>query len=131
MQKHVNILATVYVASSILFLLIGGILLLLVLGVAGLTQEPIIVGLARVAAGIIGAFLFLLALAGILVGIGLHRRRSWARITAVVLSILNLFNFPVGTLIGGYGLWVTLHPQTVSLFQREYGERRSSQGGVS
>lgn len=45
--------------------------------------------------------LFLPALAG---GIGLLRDKTWARIIVFLLSILMIFVFPVGTVLGGYGI---------------------------
>lgn len=45
--------------------------------------------------------LFLPALAG---GIGLLRGKTWARIIVLLLSILMLFIFPIGTVLGGYGI---------------------------
>ncbi len=40
----------------------------------------------------------------LIVGIGLWRMRYWAWIPAIILSILMLFSFPVGTIIGIFGL---------------------------
>jgi len=74
----------------------------------------------------VGLFLFLLAvtLTGIIAGVGLLRFRPWARILTIVLSALNLMNFPLGTLVGAYGLWVMLSRETEPLF------RRSSPSGI-
>ncbi|HYO51634.1 hypothetical protein [Archangium sp.] len=32
-----------------------------------------------------------------------------ARITGLVLSAFALLNFPIGTALGAYGLWILLH----------------------
>ncbi|MFC6446125.1 hypothetical protein [Shinella zoogloeoides] len=45
--------------------------------------------------------LFLPALAG---GIGLLRGKTWARVIVFLLSVLMIFVFPVGTILGGYGI---------------------------
>ena len=39
-------------------------------------------------------------------GLGLVRGQRWARGLIMVLSGILLFAFPIGTLLGGYGLWV-------------------------
>ena len=44
----------------------------------------------------------LLGLPGLLAGYGLLTRKPWARILAIVVGILSLLNFPVGTAIGLY-----------------------------
>ncbi|GEN08025.1 hypothetical protein SAMN05443572_106553 [Myxococcus fulvus] len=44
-------------------------------------------------------------LPGLFTGIGLLKRRTWSRVLALVLGILNLANFPLGTCLGIYALW--------------------------
>jgi hypothetical protein len=64
----------------------------------------------------LAAFLLILSLPGIVAGIGLLRFRPWARILTIVLSALNLVNFPFGTILGIYGLWVMLSEEGSRLF---------------
>lgn len=45
------------------------------------------------------------AVASALVGWGLWNLKSWARMAAIVLAILQLFAFPVGTVIGALIIW--------------------------
>lgn len=45
------------------------------------------------------------------VGFLLRRHAPQARIPAIVLSVLALFSFPIGTAIGIYGLWALLRAQ--------------------
>ena len=56
---------------------------------------------------LIGAFvLFPLSLLTMIAGIGLWLQRRWGRILALILSVLLLFSFPFGTVIGIFGIWV-------------------------
>lgn len=49
---------------------------------------------------------------------GLWQLREWARIGALLLAILHLPFFPVGTLIGALSLWyLTSHPDGRAAFQ--------------
>jgi hypothetical protein len=59
-----------------------------------------------------------LSLPGIIVGFGLLKFRSWARIFGIVLSILDLIWIPFGTVVGAYGLWVLFSRDTERLFDR-------------
>jgi hypothetical protein len=52
---------------------------------------------------------------GLLGGLGLLRGRHWARVLIIVLSVLGIFAFPIGTLLGGFGLWVLLGPDSKQL----------------
>ena len=49
-------------------------------------------------------------------GFGLLKHKNWARVIAIVLAILSLILFPIGTLIGGYALWVMFNDETKTLF---------------
>jgi len=44
----------------------------------------------------------------LVIGAGLLGGRGWARLCVIVLSILYLFSVPIGTVLGGYSLWVLL-----------------------
>ena len=59
-----------------------------------------------------------LSLPGIIVGIGLLKYRSWARIFGIVLSIFGLIWIPFGTVVGVYGLWVLFSRDTERLFDK-------------
>ncbi len=61
-----------------------------------------------------GPFLFIEALK-IVGGIALLQRRPWARILVLILSLLSLVFFPVGTAYGIYALWVLMKDDTVRL----------------
>ena len=42
--------------------------------------------------------------------------KRWARYTIMVLAVLDLFNFGLGTIIGIYSLWALVHEETVAIF---------------
>ena len=54
----------------------------------------------------------------IMTGIGLLTRQVWALPLAILLSVVSLFNFPIGMLIGAYGLWVLLSRGAWRVFAR-------------
>ena len=66
--------------------------------------------------GFLGLFLGARAALGIVAGWGLLTLRPWARILMIVLAILGLFNFPVGTALGVYTLWVLFSNEGAALF---------------
>jgi len=63
---------------------------------------PFVPGLLRG----VGWFFMASAAAGAIAGWGLIERRPWARMLAIVLGVLSLFDFPLGTALGIYTLWV-------------------------
>jgi hypothetical protein len=55
---------------------------------------------------VIGLGIMTLAAATAAAGVGLVQYRSWARIFAIIMAVLLVFNFPVGTVIAVYAFWV-------------------------
>jgi len=48
-------------------------------------------------------------------GIGLLKRRRWARILVLIGCVPELFAFPVGTATGIYTIWVLMQKETFQL----------------
>lgn len=122
MDTHVKVLGALQIAMGTLGLF-AALALVLVFGVAssavGLSDDPE----AAIALPIIGitgmalvAFLVLLSLPGVIIGIGLIQHRPWARIAGIVLSILGLMMVPFGTIVGVYGIWVLFSKETERMF---------------
>ena len=57
---------------------------------------------------LIGSIFLLVSACGIFVGWGLMKHQSWARIAGIILGVIVLFHFPLGTALGVYTLWVLL-----------------------
>ena len=66
--------------------------------------------------GFLGVFLGARAALGIIGGWGLLTLRPWARILMIVLAILGLLNFPFGTALSVYTLWVLFSNEGAALF---------------
>jgi hypothetical protein len=66
----------------------------------------------------IGFGIMLFAVLGGIVGWGLLSRQSWGRMLALVLGCLNLLDFPLGTALGIYTLWVLLPAQSGQEYQQ-------------
>ena len=124
METHVKVLAVVYIVFSALGTL-AAFIVAAVFGLAGVATAAGAAGRdAAIALPIIGltgtalsAFLLAVSLPGLVAGIGLLKYRPWARILTIVLSALNLINFPLGTLVGAYGLYVLLSEEGARLFK--------------
>jgi hypothetical protein len=70
--------------------------------------------------GTIGLLFFgVLALPGILAGYGLLKRKQWGQILGIIVGFLSLFNFPIGTIIGAYALFVLLQNSANEYFAGE------------
>ena len=125
MVQHIKIIGVLHIIMGGLGLLAAVALLLVfggLAGIAGVNAQDNNALLAVPILGTIGGIIFLiiavLSLPGLICGIGLLQYKNWARILAIVLSVLHLLNFPFGTALGAYGLWALLSPEGEALFRR-------------
>lgn len=63
-----------------------------------------------------------LGLAELIIGVGLGDLKPWSPKAAKVFAVFTIINFPVGTLISIYTLWVLSRPQCKVIFSQEYKE---------
>lgn len=124
MDQHIKIVGWMHLVFGAL-----GVLGAVVLGGFG-TIAAVLSGDAGglMAGGIMGLFAIffgILSLPSLLAGWGLLNYKPWARIVVIVLSVLNLVNIPIGTLIGGYSLWVMLNDETQQILRARGGQRYS------
>ena len=66
---------------------------------------------------IVGFAILALAAGVAAAGIGLLQYRSWGRVLAIVMAVLLLFHFPIGTAFAIYAFWVLFSPEG----QNHYG----------
>ncbi len=83
------------------------------LGLFGVATGEVASGLVLGTVGVIGGlFMVLLALPQLVAGFGLLAGKNWARYVLMVTSAISLLGFPIGTLLGGYALWVLTNSET-------------------
>jgi hypothetical protein len=133
MEKHVRLLAVLYIVYGAFHVLAGllGWILFRWMGLYHTALAGHTVGmflLANTVAAVLLVFVTLLAVGCIIAGIGLLHRRRWSRIAVLVLSFLNLIYFPLGTALGAYGIWVLMNDQADSMFTQAPGTIPQGQG---
>ncbi|MDX1615104.1 MAG: hypothetical protein R3300_12400 [Candidatus Promineifilaceae bacterium] len=118
LDTHVRILGWIHIISNAIFLVIGGLVFLLLTSIGMFSGDSEAFGILSVVAIFVTAVMAIVALPGILAGVGLLRRASWGRILALVVGVLGLFNVPIGTIIGVYTLWVLLQQEATAYFSQ-------------
>ena len=116
MQTHISVVGWLHIAGSVLMLVIGCFVLVLLAGIGFASGDPDAVTVLTIVGVVTGVFLAVLGVPGIVAGYGLLRRRTWGRVLALVVSFLNLFNFPLGTAMGVYSGWVLLQDSASEAF---------------
>jgi len=127
MDMHINILAWLLIGSSILTAF-GGMLLLFAGQVVRHMPFPLppdmpigVPHLVGRIAGMLGLAAICLAAGGASAGVGLLQYRSWARALAIIVAVLLVFHFPIGTVIAIYAFWVLFSQEG-----QEYYKSRSA-----
>ncbi len=117
MDKHVTVLAILYIGSGALFLLGAAVVFFAVVGGGLISGEQEAILITGTVGTIVAGFLAVLAIPGIAGGIGLLKRKEWARILVLILGFLNLLNFPLGTLLGVYTIWALMKEEATEYFR--------------
>ncbi|HEX6308475.1 MAG TPA: hypothetical protein VFZ69_09830 [Longimicrobiales bacterium] len=107
MGKHVRILGWLHVILGVIDLLIGLAAFGILSGIGVLSGDPAAFGVMSLIGGFAGTFMLLMALPNFICGLGLLRNwGGWVIVLAVILGLLNIFNFPIGTAIALYTFWI-------------------------
>ena len=122
METHLKVTAVLFILMGVVLIFLAVLMSLVfsvVGGVVGASgEEDAVVALA--ALGLTGValtiFLLVMSVPYIICGWGLWKRRSWARIMGIVLAILALLEFPIGTAFGVYALIILFKGETEKLF---------------
>jgi len=125
MEKHIKILGVLNIVWGALGAFTGLAILIIFGGAFGIIGSvaphesipPFVPSIVAVVGGAI-AFLFLvLSAPAIIAGAALISLKPWARILAIIISVLHLMNVPFGTALGIYGLWVLFSQESQKLFE--------------
>lgn len=123
MRTHIRVLAVLQIVYASIGLALGlGVLVLFggiaaIVGVSASLDELIVAVPVLAIIGLLASsFLIVLSLPRLVAGIGLLRMRPWARVLTIIVSAFGCLDFPVGTALGGYGIWVLSHRDAAVLF---------------
>lgn len=119
MEKHINVVAALQIGLSVFTLLIVILTYSLMSIIGGFIDNSEGEMILRIIGNVISTFLIIISIPGIVAGFGLYRRKEWARILTLILSVLAIFNFPFGTAIGVYSIWALIQPETVAAFAKQ------------
>jgi len=115
MKTHIELLGVIGIVSGVLDILVGAAAVLGLLWFVAIPtgQRYTAIVLIAVFAGL--AIALVLGGLSLAAGIGLLKHKAWARILTLALSVLALFNFPIGTAVAVYAFWVLTKEETVAL----------------
>lgn len=119
MDTHIKVIAWLYIVLGALMLFSACIAVFAIFGGGLISGDQTAINVTGIVAAIVGILIVVFSVPGIIAGFGLLRYQAWARILALVLGVLNLPGFPIGTILGIYTLWALLDEEGAALFQKE------------
>ena len=119
MEQHIKVLSVLFIILGILGIVVAVAFMLLGAGTAATILSQDHGSDARIGAAwaggcitFIAALFGIMAIPSIIAGWGLSQHKSWARILTIILAILSLPQFPVGTAIGIYALVILFNEES-------------------
>ena len=115
MKAQVELLGLINLILGAFGALTGLTVMVLFFGIAPITRDAVASMVLLIVGSIGGVWMLAFAIPSIVAGIGLLKKKSWARILTLILGVFALFSFPIGTLIAIYTFWVLLQPESEQL----------------
>ncbi len=116
MKQHVTAVAWLHIGLSIVWVILGFAFAAILMGLGMITHDRDATEVFVILSPIIMVFCIATALPSVIGGIFLLRFKEWSRILIIIVSFIDLINFPIGTALGVYSLWVLLNKNTIGLF---------------
>ena len=127
MERHLTAVAALHVGLSVVGGLIGIFVFALLTGIGIITNEKEAMFILSIIGIGVGVFLLVISVPGIIGGIGLFKRKEWARILVLIISAIDLLNIPFGTALGIYSIWVLVQEETIRLFRLQPHGNKAAQ----
>ncbi len=108
MRQHVTIVGWLYIIGNVFFIVIGGFVFVLMTSLGFVIRDSQALPILSIVGTWTALLLTVLALPGLIAGVGLLKRQMWGRVLAIIVAFFGLINFPIGTAISVYALFVLL-----------------------
>lgn len=125
MEKHVTLVAVLNIVFGSIGIIVAIIIVAAISGGGLISRDPTAMRITGIVGPAIGTLFVLTSVPELIGGIGLLKRRGWARILVMILAVLGLMEIPIGTAIGIYTLWVLLNENTARLFAQAAAARKN------
>ncbi|MBN1560542.1 hypothetical protein JW998_09840 [candidate division KSB1 bacterium] len=119
MESHIKIVGIINVAFGVLGLMAAAIVFVAVAGGGILSGDPEAITITSIVAVVISGIITIFAIPELITGWGLLKMKSWGRLLGIIIAILDLLKFPIGTAFGIYALWVLMNEETEKLFKKQ------------
>lgn len=106
MSEHVHLLGIIFVVWGCLSLLFGLGIWMFFAGLGVFSGEEEAFAVMLIIATIASGFSIVTGIAEVISGWGLLKKMSWSRVLTIIMAVINVISFPLGTALGVYAMWV-------------------------
>ena len=119
MKAHVELLGWIDVIAGVLLALAALFVFVVLIALEPVTGDQQAAAILRIVATMTAAFVLVFAVPTLAAGIGLLKFKRWARVLALIMGVLALFSFPIGTIIAIYAFWVLTNDESRKLLHMD------------
>jgi hypothetical protein len=129
MEKHIQLAGILNIVYRSVLILVALLLLLIAACFRGFFEmvvrltsadvrdfPPGLIDIVPAVLVIVAVLMSAVSVVAIVAAAGMLGKRKWGRVLMLVVSFFNLLRIPVGTLLGGYTIWVLLNDETIRIF---------------
>ena len=109
----VTLVAVLHIVYHALAFIIGLIVLGILSTIGLISGDPCAAAFLATIGSIVAGFFIVLAIPGIIAGVGLLQRKSWSRVLTLIVGAIGLLDIPVGTALGIYTFWVLMRDEAI------------------
>ena len=114
-QKHITLVGILTLVHSGLVVAVAILAFGVLTGIGAVSGDEDAFLVLGIIGTVLGGFLLLLSIPGIVGGIALLQRARWSRIFMIVLSAFKLMDVPIGAALGIYTIYVMLRPDVIAV----------------
>jgi hypothetical protein len=114
-ENHISLVGILHLVHSGLMLLIGILIFALMAGIGAISGDEDAMLVLGIIGTVVGGFMLLFSIPGIIGGIAILQRARWSRIYMIVLSAFKLIDIPFGTALGIYTIYALLRPDVIEI----------------
>ena len=118
MDTHIKVVGLINIVFGVLGLMAAGIVFIAVAGGGLLSGDEEAILITSIVATSVSSVIAIFSIPEIIAGWGILKMKSWGRILGIVIAVIDLLAFPIGTAFGIYGLWVLMDKETDQLFKQ-------------
>jgi hypothetical protein len=120
-ESHIKTVAILHIVHSAIVALVGFFVFFLLAGIGVAVQDETAMLVLSIVGVVLGVFLLLVAIPGVIGAIGLLQFRPWGRVLTLVVSFFKLIDIPIGTALGVYSIVILFRDDVVAFVERGGG----------